>query len=306
MITTKKILIFSTLILCNTDGLAATFKSENGIDETSGKIGPVCYVYDRGWPDNDSFWYCGKQNKKCDGVKDYSDHCTSGCIGGDTAHWLEHGQSFSRDGNTYWCCNGSKEKRGIFVKSDQWTTQTLKTISIGNGNQCSYYITQDVCGNIISDEPCSQSDSCDAGYIKRNGECVQPCDAPLVFESITSNKCIQCEQTPYQKATTDNKGASYCLKCDKDTQFIKTEIQTLNLTPSKITDTKFIKTLNKLTPSITTSRVVVRCASKSEFKQISTTDMKKCWRCNGTENFKKCLNGETPHKFCPEDYTDGK
>ncbi len=201
-----------------------------------------------GW----AYYYCGAQKNKCDGKKSK---------GHDTVFWQYHGDFFefeTEQKERYWCCGGTKEAEGKYVRADEWSESIgTETKQLANGT-CNKSIEKTVCGDEIVKD-CFTPDNCDSGYIQRNGTCVKLCGENEVFESQASNTCIKCETTPYQGVYTENftitdaAGTPHpvaeqrCKKCDKDSEFF-----------------------NKATKS---------CVKKSTLKAYSIPDMKSCWRC---------------------------
>jgi hypothetical protein len=227
-----------------------------------------CLATDRPWPDGNSVYFCGTTSNKC---------CAGVCHG-NTKHTINYGKSVDWNGARYWCCgNATANSLGEFKMGQKWIETRTQVKQLPDGNTCTYTQTRNVCDGKWIGEACT-SPCKNPGEIYRNKECIKPCESPLVFESKTSNQCVECETTPYQKATDyDSAGVLYCLRCDPETQFVQT-------------------TLKNDTPT-------TECVSKASFLSYTKQDMKKCWRCNGFENFKKCLQGQSPHKFCPENNT---
>ncbi|MDR0741674.1 MAG: hypothetical protein LBF28_02780 [Rickettsiales bacterium] len=127
------------------------------------------------------------------------------------------------------------------------------TVTLPTGT-CTYQKITDVCGTVTSNTPCTQPDTCAAGYIKRNGECAKTCESGKVFESSTSNACIACIPDNYQGV---NATGDACVKCSKGSQFF-----------------------NKATKS---------CIAKTALKEIKMDAMKACGMCNNVDNFEKCV-----------------
>lgn len=215
-----------------------------------------CYVDTVG---TNHFWYCGTQETKCAGKKLRKYHYRD---------WLVHGESFSiydpdstdvinraiaelakKNYTTFWCCGGTNDKTGRFVQANSWSTTELKTINV-EGGTCTYEQIINACGEEIS-TPCTEATNCAKGYVKRNDECVVPCEADMAYESEKSSKCIECKIT--QKQGIDNAGV--CVKCDNDSLW----------------DNK-----------------IKQCIPKKTMTATSTTVLQQCWRCPNNEVMKKC------------------
>ena len=126
--------------------------------------------HNRCWVDThkrDEFWYCGAQDTKCAGVK---------LAKKDHRWWLYHGNSFTNNNRTFWCCNGTTEAQGIFVEAASFYKEdTVVTKDLGTGT-CNWHKRVDVCGNVIGTECTTpDKDKCKSGYILRNNACVEPC-----------------------------------------------------------------------------------------------------------------------------------
>ena len=178
------------------------------------------------------------------------------------------------NGATYWCCGGNESELGKFKQGTNWNQTETITEQLPDGGTCTWTRTKTICDNEWKGTKCTKPQCPNAGDIFRNGECVTPCVDGTVFAAPDSNVCIKCETTRYQGIGNDKDYNPTCIKCDE-----KTEL--------------WINGRGE-------------CINKSEMKAYSINDMKKCWRCNGADNFKDCLEGKKPHKFCPEDYNDKK
>ncbi|MBQ7244973.1 MAG: hypothetical protein IJS34_01225 [Alphaproteobacteria bacterium] len=258
-----------------------------------------CYVDDHPVA-RDEFWFCGPVQNSCTKENIKSNKYS-------LVHNYTHGQNFKYNNRTFWCCNGTPTTKGYFVEGSTWSTSETKRIELSSGGSCSYTITKDVCGNTTG-EKCTKRDDCKSDEIERNGKCTKPCESPMVFKSTSSNECVTCETTNYQTIVSSTTG-DYCLTCDKDTEFIKKTHEQISYAKKVETVMSTRGTLQQadlklpVITDLTTTKLVTKCVPKSSFKQYSMQDMKKCWRCDGSDNFKKCLDGETPHKYCPENYT---
>jgi len=189
--------------------------------------------YDKHW----AYYYCGAQAAKCDGKKSK---------GHDTVFWQYHGEKFTfRTGpnETYFCCGGTKEAEGKYVRADKWIVeQKTERIEV-QGGTCNKLIQKDACGE-THEVTCTTPDQCNTGLTLRNKECIKPCGDNEVYESPTSNTCIECETSIYQGPAQDRQS---CIKCDKDTEFF--------------------------------DRTNKRCIKKSSLTQYSQNAIKECWRC---------------------------
>lgn len=190
---------------------------------------------------------------------------------GNKKHTIMHAHAQDFNGARYWCCNGNESKLGTFKQGSNWSQSETVTEQLPNGGTCTWTRTKTICDSEWKGTKCTKVTCPTKGAIFRNGECVTPCKEPEVFASKTSNKCIKCETTNLQGIGTDDDYNPTCIQCDE-----KTELWMNNRG---------------------------KCIEKSKMTTYTKQDMKKCWRCDGVDNFQKCLNGEKPYKFCPEDYT---
>lgn len=199
------------------------------------------------------YYYCGSQDIGCKGHRSAAR---------DQHHTLYDGDKLKfTTGNkeTYWCCGGTSTQDGIFVKGDNFYTETKTTVkNLGNGAKCNQITRKTVCGETEFID-CDTPDQCSPGAILRNDECVAQCGDDEVFESAISNKCVTCETTATQGPSKDH---LTCIKCDKYTEFF---------------DRK-----NK------------KCISRDsvKFTQYSKEAMQECWRCP-RDLFNKCVKSVT-------------
>lgn len=221
-----------------------------------------CLAIDRPGNNNDVY-FCGHTNNtSCAGVKH-----------GNTKHEIMYGHSTNFNGATYWCCDTGSGGLGKFVSGDNYDISETLTIDLDGGGNCTYTRSKTICdSDWTNDKPCTKPECPKTGDIFRNGECVAPCVAPAVFASLTSNVCTEdCETTNFQGKGLDKDFNPTCLHCDSATEI-------------------WIKSKKG-------------CVNKIDgMKTYNTADMKKCWRCDSFENFKKCLQNETVHDFCPQYY----
>lgn len=223
---------------------------------------------------NWAYYFCGKT------TWDYCDN--KECKGHDTCIKQVHGDSFTFKGgknpsqhtaslNTYWCCNGTKDARGVYVPGKDWIVDSrIEVVPVGNGT-CNQLVQIDICGEEHrTPEECTVPDpeQCNEGTIFRNGECAVVCTGNQFFESLTSNKCITCEPTKYQGVVTRSEDVAVdgkkvhmtyqtCLKCDEGSELFDRDKQT--------------------------------CVAKTDIAQYSKVEMKECWKCSSSATRKLCL-----------------
>ena len=217
-------------------------------------------------------------------VKYVTAHRVFRYCGGDQGGCARRGQGLLADAKTFttgmifeddesspkqwWvCCNATTSSQGTYQTFDTEKFKTdggngsiptyseVITVDLEGGGRCSYEQKYDACGNTYN-KACTEPTSCTAGLILRNGKCVEPCAEGSEFESVTSNKCVECDTTMYQgpalktvdeiktaltaakifvtpAGTDDTKKIEdaaaaqadqpYCLKCDKGTGFYDKE-----------------------------------------------------------------------------------
>lgn len=187
------------------------------------------------------YYYCGSQSRGC-----------AGKSGGGKND--QHYTIFDKDSFTfktspydkYWCCGGTGEKSGTFVKDTgkgfYIDTQT-KRKQLADGGSCNIRIQKTICGD-VEEIDCTEPDTCSQGFTLRNKACIKPCGDDEVFESPASNTCISCKTTAYQGPSLDRQS---CIKCDQYTEFF--------------------------------NRQTKKCIKKSTLKQYAKDTMKECWRC---------------------------
>ncbi len=202
-----------------------------------------CILEITGW---DEYFFCGNQAFSCAGRSNQNRDAT----------WSVHGEKIEVHDTTYWCCNGSVTDTGRYVQASNWIKESkIVTIPVGGGT-CNYTKKINVCGEEES-VPCTSPDKCAEGMVKRNGECVIPCDAAdgnSAYESVASNNCVEC-------VTTKNQGVNksgICIKCNTTTQF-------WDVTKKE-------------------------CIEKNTLGQVSDEVLGKCWRCNTNNSFKSCVS----------------
>lgn len=192
-------------------------------------------------------------------------------VNADAKHTVSNGKSVDFNGSRYWCCGGSASGLGPFKQGSQWSQSETITEQLPNGGTCTWTRTKTICDDEWKGTKCTKAECPNSGEIFRNDECIKPCADGTVFASKTSNACIKCETNRYQGIGHDDDYNPTCIQCDDKTQL-------------------WINGRGE-------------CINKANMIAYTTADMKKCWRCNGADNFKACLQGKKPHKFCPEDYT---
>ena len=195
------------------------------------------------------FHFCGKSQDSCADykVRKYS------------LEWShKNGESFTSEvdsDRTFFCCNKDNADRGVWKEGSKWyTKETIEKKQLTNGT-CNYTKRVTICGEEESTD-CTVPDTCSDGAVLRNGECVTPCSGNTAFESTTSNKCIECETTRYQRISKNSSGSNICIKCDSGTQFFDTKTQ--------------------------------NCVSKDTFNRITKEAMEKCYGCPNNVLFKEC------------------
>ncbi|MBQ8474006.1 MAG: hypothetical protein IJ500_04075 [Alphaproteobacteria bacterium] len=216
-----------------------------------------CFIDTSGW--NES-WFCGKSDDKC------ADKKATG--GYRNPHYLYHGEYFTKDSTRYYCCNGTTDEIGRFVKASSFNKTETITVQLDGGGKCNYSRKTDICGNIIKDEKCTTPDKCPAQTILRNGQCVTPCIDGYVFESATLNRCIECPDSQTQGI----QGIGYdkkCIRCKS------TEI--LNKDTWKCEDPEAQK--KQLQKDVATGKKIA----------ISRGIMEQCWQCPDSNLYKDCV-----------------
>lgn len=202
--------------------------------------------------DNWAYYFCGPAYEKCDGKKHK---------GHDKLVLQYHGDSFTfktSPRETYFCCDGTKDVSGHYVRANKWIVDTkTEKIQVAGGT-CNKLIETDACGEEHITE-CTTPDTCESGMILRNKECVTRCEGDEVFESTTSNKCIKCETNIRQGPSPDH---TRCIKCDTATEFFDRETKT--------------------------------CIKKNSenIQQYSKDAMAECWQCPSTL-YKLCVKTVT-------------
>ncbi len=197
---------------------------------------------------NWAYYYCGGRNNKCAGEKSK---------GHDMVVRHNHGDKFTYDGKTYWCCDGNSDNAGKYVSGSNWIVSTVTETKTVDGGTCQVKIQTDICGGTHKID-CDTHGTCNAGYVMRNKVCAEICPDGSAFESNASNKCVECETTNYQGKKTIYDGNKLCIKCDRDTEFFDKETKA--------------------------------CIKKSKLKQVPQTAMKKCWYCPDNDTFAKCVD----------------
>ena len=211
---------------------------------------------------NNSYWYCGGGQTSCAKNKMNKN---------DNRTYYSNGEAHTFNNKTYVCCNATDTSEGVFkeIKNDSGNGITWQNTSNGStayytktvvkdlpgGGKCTYTAKFNGCGKELT-KPCTEPTNCTDGYIMRNKVCVKPCPMGTDFESTTSNKCVECPTTVYQ-GSVNAAETSYCLKCDKDKQFLDKEND--------------------------------KCIDKKDMNKVSRQTMAKCFMCDNNEDFKQCV-----------------
>lgn len=197
---------------------------------------------------NWAYYFCGVSATKCNGKKHK---------GHDMMKIQYNGDKFSWSGRTFWCCNDKPGTAGHYEEGTKWIVkEETKTKTVDNGT-CNQKIQTTICGDVITVD-CDSPGKCDAGYVMRNGVCATECPDGQAYESLTSNKCIDCETTNYQGIQTiGTNGHKVCKKCENNAKFFDPKTQT--------------------------------CIDKNKLTQVPKWAMKKCFACPSTETFKQCV-----------------
>ena len=149
-----------------------------------------CYVKNDGR--YDEHWFCGNQAQSCHGNR---------VNGKDMPHWQYHGDSFTYNSKTYWCCDGTSTKQGQYIERKDWIIREVPHIETFPGGTCTWYERYNVCDEVdeaASDKPCTQpTGHCASGYVSRNGKCVAQCASGQVFDGDSDN-CVPCETNERQ------------------------------------------------------------------------------------------------------------
>jgi hypothetical protein len=169
----------------------------------------------------------------------------------------------------YWCCKGEVKNRptqkktaatgtaGYWVENDAevFTVTTPLTKKIAGGT-CSYNKYENVCGEEYDnfDEVCkdkmNENLECPSGQTLRvtstgNKSCAPVCEPGYAYESITSNRCVECQETSTQGIVHDagstapddlaNPMHQICRKCNAASQFFDAATRTCkNKTDKKV------------------------------------------------------------------------
>lgn len=192
------------------------------------------------------FHFCGKSQDSCAGkdVKKKSKEWTH-----------EHTGTFTSAYDStrkFFCCNKNNDDKGVWKEGNAWyTSDTIEKKELPNGT-CNYRKRITICGDDDS-TTCDTPDTCKAGTILRNNECIAPCKANQAFASASDNTCIECQTTNYQGPAENN----ICIKCDSKNQFFNTKTK--------------------------------KCISKDTMKTYSANTMKQCHGCPNKDFFKQCV-----------------
>ncbi len=164
----------------------------------------------------DDYYFCGAHEPKCN--NDWAENSEIE----KTVHYLENGEVAVLKGEKYWCCGGKVTKKptkkkdtvtgvkGSWVKGDSfYISRETKTKNISGGT-CTYVETTDICGNVTSTEQECKTQAAanvqcpDGQYFRTSSNsCAKLCDVGYAYESATSNRCVECEETAYQGIVSD-------------------------------------------------------------------------------------------------------
>lgn len=199
------------------------------------------------WTDDDGcdeFWYCGKQGKSCAGDSPW------GC---DDPYWLYHGQTFTKHGRTFWCCNGSGTQKGTFKEGSTWIAESKFVTETLPEGKCTWLQKINICGQVDNpgDKCTEATGQCSQGYVSHNGKCITACADGQAFESATSNNCISCEASPTQGIKNGN-----CIKCPAN-QFFNINTQS--------------------------------CVDRSTYVHVSDSAYNQCWMCSTPGAMYSCM-----------------
>ncbi|MBE6458121.1 MAG: hypothetical protein E7011_04950 [Alphaproteobacteria bacterium] len=226
--------------------LSAVFISNSAMAAFSAGSNNTCF-YDT--HKRDEFWFCGAySDSKCGGRKIKKRHIKN---------YIYHGKSFTHNGETYWCCNGTTSKIGNFMKGNSWTISSPETVNLQNGATCTYTKKTTICGEELTQE-CTAPTKCSGNYVLRNDICTEPCgltDANIAYASATDNTCVSCPTTQTQGVDSND----ICVKCNGANEFWDA---------------------NKKS-----------CVVKNTLQQIPASVLKKCWECAQDQaTYQKCVD----------------
>lgn len=259
-----------------------------------------CAIRTRGFV-KDDYYFCGAHETKCHGDWAEKSELNNGFV-----KWYQNGEFASLGDNdeVYWCCGGKitssttnlkrKDKVsgtvGKWVKGENfYITRETKTKNISGGT-CTYVEMTDICGNVTSTEQeCKTQGAAnvqcpDGQYFRTSSNsCAKLCDIGYAYESATSNRCVECEETAYQGIVSDtgvyingeavDPTHAVCRRCNTATSIFDAATRTCigkpQLTALSMTDLQYGKNAH------------------SRDKSLS----EQCWTKSADE-YKKCVLGK--------------
>jgi len=247
----------------------------------------------------DSYYFCGAHEIRCN--NDWAEDVE---IKNGYVKWFQNGEFQSLNNEIYWCCDGKitsstanlKKKDKVSGTAGKWVkgenfyiTRETKTKNISGGT-CTYVETTDICGNVTTTEQECKTQAAanvqcpDGQYFRTSSNsCAKLCDVGYAYESSTSNRCVECEETAYQGIVSDtgvyvNGDAvdpthAVCRRCNTATSIFDAATRTCvgkpQLTALSITDLQYGKNAH------------------SRNKSLS----EQCWTMSADE-YKKCVLGK--------------
>ncbi|MBQ0013366.1 MAG: hypothetical protein KBS86_02235 [Proteobacteria bacterium] len=210
----------------------------------------MCYVNTHG---SDEYWFCGSQAETCK---------ENPPTGGNKRHWLYHGDQFTdeySDGK-HFCCGGTQEKAGRFVKGNKWLIKTetvAETVYDVNGNpigKCSWNRQINICGEVDNpNDKCTEAtEECRQGYVSHNKRCVKACATGYAFAGEYDDNCVKIDKSDPQQGSKEG----YVIQCN----------------PNQFWDA-----------------AILTCVDQKDKTAISTAAFTVCWKCDNPNNLKKCL-----------------
>ena len=200
-----------------------------------------CYLDTDG---NNEYWFCGAQKQSCHGHKKEKKN---------KATWNYHGDSFTHNSRTFWCCGGTGSSTGRYYEGKDWIAKREPiTISV-EGGKCTWERQTNICGEVINPNgQCTEpTGECTQGYVSRGGKCIKACQSGYAFDSEKSYNCVPCETTKTRGIVGD-----LCVTCS----------------------------LNQLFDKDTLS-----CIPSSSILKISALAHDTCWLCDSPSTLSKCL-----------------
>lgn len=263
-----------------------------------------CAILPWVWPAHwgrDDYYFCGAHKTTCNNDSasdDELEHSTA---------WFNHKDYATLDDTRYWCCDGKVTSKptksgtasgtpGRWVKGTDWIVDKETKEIIVSGGKCSYEVKKDVCGNIddsdkrrcASENITKEKLSCPSGTIFREStkSCVTLCKPGFVFESKTSDRCVECAETATQgiahdEGKTDAESLTdslhqVCRKCNSASQLFD---------PKKRICVEKTNTTSTIALSMTDLQY-----GKGKQKQSKVAD--NCWTKFNNE-YKDCVLGTT-------------